>query len=172
VLAWDAPADAGRVEVTRSARRSTSAVRVYRGTGSSYTDSHLRNGVRYRYEVTVLDAAGNAATATVTAVPTAPLFQPVAGARVSAPPLLAWKAVPHATYYNVQLWRGGKIFSAWPTATRLRLPRSWTYEGRRHRLTPGQYRWYVWPGFGARSGHRYGRLLGGSSFVVVSGGRG
>ncbi len=32
---------------------------------------------------------------------------------------------------------------------------------------PGRYRWYVWPGFGARSKTRYGPLLGGSFFFVA-----
>jgi hypothetical protein len=81
--------------------------------------------------------------------------------------LLTWSAVPKATYYNVQLIRGGKVLSAWPTRPRLRLQRSWLYAGRRHRLTPGRYRWYVWPRFGSRASGRYGRLLGGSSFVVT-----
>jgi hypothetical protein len=87
---------------------------------------------------------------------------------VTAPPRLAWRAAPGARYYNVQLWRRGKIFSAWPATTVLRLRRAWTFEGRRYRLGPGRYRWYVWPGYGARSAKRYGRALGSSSFVVVA----
>ena len=57
------------------------------------------------------------AKATVTARPTAPLVSPPAGAKVSAPPLLVWTAVPNATYYNVQLWRRGRVLSAWPART-------------------------------------------------------
>jgi hypothetical protein len=30
------------------------------------------------------------------------------------------------------------------------------------------YRWYVWPGFGDFTAAKYGRSLGGSSFVVVT----
>lgn len=107
--------------------------------------------------------------ATVVPKPTAPtLLAPAHGARLSAPPVLRWKAVPGATYYNVQLWRNGrKILSRWPTRTQLALRASWTYAGRRYRLTPGRYRWYVWPGLGARADARYGALLGRRTFVIV-----
>jgi hypothetical protein len=65
-----------------------------------------------------------------------------------------------ATYYNVQLFRGKKkILSRWPKSTHLQLPARWTFNGRVMRLTPGSYRWYVWPGFGKRAAKRYGRLL-------------
>jgi hypothetical protein len=49
----------------------------------------------------------------------------------------------------------------------LQLPRSWQYHGRRYKLRPGTYRWYVWPGRGRLSAGRYGELLGASSFVVT-----
>ena len=42
----------------------------------------------------------------------------------------------------------------------------WTYEDAGFRLEKGTYRWYVWPGFGARSKGAYGQLLGTSTFVV------
>jgi hypothetical protein len=118
--------------------------------------------------VTGYDDAGNEAASSAEARPTAPLYAPAAGAKVVAPPLLAWKAVPKATYYNVQLWRGRRILSAWPGSASLRLPRAWTYNGRRYRLQPGRYRWFVWPGFGPRAARHYGRLIGSSTFVVVA----
>jgi large repetitive protein len=167
VIRWQASPDTRRVEVTRLAGKSVTAVAVYQGTGDSFTDKRLKNGVHYRYAIRGFDAAGNAATRQVVATPRAPLFAPLAGATVSAPPLLAWIPVPKARYYNVQVWRNRKIFSAWPTRTRLRLKRSWAYRGHRYRLTPGRYRWYVWPGRGPRSANRYGPLLGSSSFVVA-----
>ncbi len=96
------------------------------------------------------------------------LTSPALGARVSAPPVLAWGPVPKATYYNVQLYRDGrKILTIWPSSTSFRLQSSWTYDGRTYRLTPGRYRWFVWPGFGPRSETRYGKLLGGRTFVVI-----
>jgi len=160
VLSWTASPDVILVEIVRSGKS------VYRGSGKTFTDAGLRNGVRYRYTVNAYDEAHNAATQTVAVTPTAPLVAPAAGATVRAPVRLAWVPVDKATHYNVQVWRRGKIFSAWPKGTSLRLPGSWTYGGRRYQLTPGRYHWYVWPGYGPRAGKKYGRLLGSSSFVV------
>ena len=159
-LTWTASADTTLVEIRRA--RSV----VYRGTGKSFTDKRLKNGTLYRYSLTAYDEAANASSAAVAARPSGPLVAPLAGAVVAAPPRLAWKAVKGATYYNVQLWRDGRILSAWPRSTSLRLRRTWVYEGRRYRLTKGRYRWYVWPGLGARSKKTFGPLLGSSSFVV------
>jgi large repetitive protein len=166
---WQVSEDTTSVDIVRFAGTETHGVGVYRGTAGSYTDHGLKNGVRYRYDVTASDDAGNAATSSAVAAPRAPLYRPAAGARVTAPPLLAWAPAPHARYYNVQVWRGRKIFSAWPSRTRLHLRRSWVYGGRQYHLSPGRYRWYVWPGYGPRAAKRYGRLIGASSFVVVRG---
>jgi hypothetical protein len=76
--------------------------------------------------------------------------------------------VKKARYYNVQLVRGTKILSAWPRHALFRVPRSWVFQGHRYRLTPGVYRWYVWPGYGRASAAKYGPALGSSSFVVVA----
>jgi hypothetical protein len=159
-LSWRASPDVRSVEIERSGRT------IYRGGGRSFVERKLKNGVKYAYVLTAHDEAGNAVRKSVVARPAA-LLGPSAGARVSAPPLLAWTAVPNASYYNVQLIRGRKVLSAWPARPRLRLNRSWVYAGRRYRLTAGRYRWYVWPGLGPRAAGRYGRLLGGSSFVVT-----
>ena len=142
---------------------------IFRGGGQSYTDRRLRNGRRYRYAVIGVDRAGNRAETRVSAVPTSSrLLNPPRGARVHGPPTLVWKKVRRASYYNVQLYRGArKVLSTWPRGTKLRLRSRWRYAGRRQRLVPGRYRWYVWPGYGRRSAHRYGRLLGGSHFTVV-----
>jgi hypothetical protein len=160
VLSWTASPDTTSVEIHRT------GTLVYRGHDESFTDTGLKNGVRYHYTLTGYDEAHNAATSTAAATPTAPLVSPVAGAVVKAPPRLAWIRVAKATYYNVQVWRKGRIFSSWPKGTSIKLNRSWVYHGRRYKLTPGKYRWYVWPGFGARTGKKFGPLLGSSSFVV------
>jgi hypothetical protein len=160
VLSWTASEDTVVVEIRRGSKV------VYQGTGRSFTDTGLQNGVRYRYWLTAYDEAHNAATAEASASPTAPLLSPKAGAVVSSPPRLAWRAVPNTKYYNVQVLRRGRIFSAWPRSTSLQLKRTWTYKGRRYKLTPGRYRWYVWPGRGRPSERRFGRLIGSSSFVV------
>lgn len=159
-LSWIASPDTTLVELRRS------GVLVYSGSATSFTDRRLKNGVRYHYALTGYDEAGNAAMSGLAARPAAPLVSPPAGATVSAPPRLAWLPAERATYYNVQLWRQGKILSAWPKGTSLRLRRSWTYGGLRYRLKRGRYKWYVWPGYGRRAEKKFGGLLGSSSFVV------
>ena len=96
------------------------------------------------------------------------LIGPAAGAvfRAGRRPLLRWTPVPGASYYNLQLFRRGKILTAWPSKPRYRLKLQWRYRGKRYRLGPGEYRWIVWPGFGPRSKADYGRRIGRRSFVV------
>ena len=162
VVSWSASADAVSVTVTRSSEK-----RVYLGRGRSVTDRGLRNGVRYRYAVAALDEAGNAATLTAAGVPRA-LRTPAEGARVAGAPRLSWWPDAKADYYNVQVFRGRqKILTLWPGTTSLQLHETWTYGGRRVRLVPGPYRWYVFPGLGARAANRYGPLLGTGTFRVV-----
>ncbi len=68
----------------------------------------------------------------------------------------------------MQLWRDGlKLLSSWPITNQLQLKRRWTYQGRRFTLTPGTYRWYVWPGLGARADVRYGAILGRQTFTLT-----
>ncbi|HYZ18358.1 MAG TPA: Calx-beta domain-containing protein [Gaiellaceae bacterium] len=98
----------------------------------------------------------------------AALYLPPAGARVTKPPLLAWRAVPRARFYNVQLFRKGrKILSVWPYRPRLRLKATWTYRGRTMSLRAGSYTWIVWPAFGRLEQPRYGGKLGASTFRIV-----
>jgi hypothetical protein len=154
--------------VTRR-RRGRSAV-VYRGSGGSFLDRRLRNGRRYRYVVALVDQAGNRSVDSAGAVPTSsPLLTPAAGARVASPPLLSWRRVRRASYYNVQLLRGGrKVLSRWPKATELQLARRWRFAGERRRLVAGRYCYYVWPGFGPRAQRDYGQRLGRRCFRVIS----
>jgi hypothetical protein len=156
-LEWSGAPDA-RAEVTRR-RRGTKPVLVFSGARDHLTDRRLRNGRRYRYVVTLIDQAGNRASDALSAVPTSsPLLLPADGARVHGAPTLVWKPVRRARYYNTQLFRGRrKILTRWPRSAKLQL----------HELAAGRYCWYVWPGFGARSKHRYGHLLGKSCFRVV-----
>jgi len=95
------------------------------------------------------------------------LLQPAGGITLAAPPLLRWTPVRGARYYNVQLFRDGKkVLSAWPRKPRLQLERRWHFAGDRHRLTEGDYRWFVWPGEGARADRRYGDRIGARRFTV------
>jgi hypothetical protein len=96
------------------------------------------------------------------------LKSPKDGARLRKPPKLVWAKNSEATYYNVQLFRGNvKILSKWPLDTAFLLQKKWKYQTRTYTLTPGVYRWYVWPGFGARAAVDYGEMLGFSSFQIV-----
>jgi hypothetical protein len=184
VLRWTASKDTLSVTVVRRpGLRGRKLSTVYDGKARAFTDRDLKKGVKYRYTVTAYDEAGNGAakglavksavTTSTRAVPTrtagtSALTRPRTGARLDAPPVLAWRAVAKATYYNVQLYRGGqKILTAWPEGTTYRVQSTWRFDGRAYKLTPGTYRWYVWPGFGQRKANRYGKLLGTRTFVVT-----
>jgi hypothetical protein len=166
-VAW-APSPGTVAEVVRIRRRGAPKL-LYRGPGSNFTHRKLRNGRRYRYRVTLIDQAGNRSADKASALPNAsPLLRPALGAHVRKPPLLVWKPVKRASYYNAQLVRAGKkILSSWPRKPRLKLHRRWRFNHRLRRLRPARYCWRVWPGLGARSEGRYGRRLGKSCFIVV-----
>lgn len=168
-LRWQASEDTAAMQVDRTPGRNGRAqTTLFRGKATSLRDPGLARNRRYRYVVTALDEAGNAATRVVSVFVRPALYRPAPGGRVGRPPLLAWEADPRASYYNVQLHRGGrKVLTLWPRKPSLRLAGSWTFAGRRERLAPGRYAWYVWPGYGSRAQNRYGRLLGSSSFVVT-----
>jgi hypothetical protein len=155
--------------------RNRAPVVIYQGTGDVITDRSLRNGRRYRYVVTRIDQAGNRAAAQASTVPTGSrLLLPFADQRIkltsddTSLPLLVWKRVGKARYYNVQVFlRGRKVLSAWPKRPPRRLERRWTYRGTDYKLTEGRYCWHLWPGYGKRSEHRYGKRLGVSCFHIV-----
>jgi hypothetical protein len=166
-LTWRASSDTRVVEVARAPGRNRAAETVvFRGLASTVRDTGLTVARRYRYRVTVFDEAANSVAQTALVTATGRLLSPAPGARVTSPPFLQWTPVKRATYYNLQLIRGRKVLSAWPVRAGFQLRRTWLYNGRRYRLRPGVYRWYVWPGFGRRSESRYGRRLGSSTFVV------
>jgi hypothetical protein len=65
---------------------------------------------------------------------------------------LGWQASRGAVFYNVILWRDGKrVLDLWPRRPELSLA------GRR--LTPGTYRWFVYPALADARGRRYGSLV-------------
>ena len=166
-LKWSKSPDIESVQVARSPGRGRAhESTIYSGLANSCRDAGLRIGKAYRYTVTGFDQAGNAASATVSVKATGPLLSPPPGARVTSPPLLKWTPVARASYYNLQVVKGGKILSVWPRRSYFRLPRSWSFDGHRYRLEQGVYHWYVWPGFGRLSAVKYGNRLGGSTFVV------
>jgi len=141
---------------------------VYSGTSSGYDDTEVTAGTPYTYTVTARDVAGNASVQTVVATPQTPVVTPATSTRVNSAPLLSWPATRHATYYNVQLYRGNtKVMSVWPSNARLQLRQTWRFDRRRYTLKPGRYKWYVWPGFGKRTWGQYGRMVHSGTFVVV-----
>ena len=170
LLTWQVPTGIEHVVVTRSLTSGGDPQVVYTGAGNSFLDRGVVNGLEYRYVVVAVDRAGNSsAGVAVVALPRQNLLRsPKDGARLKKPPKLMWAKNAEASYYNVQLFRGEvKILSTWPVGPALLLKRSWKFEGRRYSLTPGTYRWYVWPGFGARAAVDYGELLGSRSFQIT-----
>jgi hypothetical protein len=167
-LHWTISTDSSVTVIRTADKKGATPRTVYNGTGESFTDTKLTNGLRYHYSISAVDQAGNTAEANATAVPLA-LSTPAHGTKLHSPPRLTWAKVAGASYYNVQLFNAGKkILSVWPHTTSFKLPRAWTYAGKKHRLVPGTYRWYVWPGYGPRKASKYGKLLGGSVFVFGS----
>jgi hypothetical protein len=156
-LTWSASADVAAVKIMRT-RGTGAPVTLYDGKRiTSFTDKKAQNGNRYAYVVEALDAAGNVTESKGGASPSAPLLAPRQAAAIRGGTTLRWRAVPHATYYNVQLWlRGRKVMTSWPAVPSLRIGN----------LRPGAYAWLVWPGLGPRAQHRYGPLIGRSTFVV------
>jgi hypothetical protein len=170
-LRWAATADTRSVEILRTpGKGGDPATVVFQGPGVSFVDTKVVNRRRYRYEVRAVDAAGNMSTRRVSAIARPRLLAPARGAVIKAGSrlLMRWTPVRGARYFNVQLFRDGrKVFSGWPTKTRVRLPRRWNYRGRRQHLRPGEYQLHVWPGRGARSKGDYGTRIGKTRFTVV-----
>ncbi len=172
-LEWRAAANASRYVVTRSDRAGASNV-VYDGRATTFVDRGLFDGEEYRYVVVTYDAAGlRSVGVAVVAVPAQPVLStPRHGAAVSKPPLLTWRRVPGATYYNAQLLRiaadgsSTKVLSVWPLKNRFQLSRTWRYAGKTQRLSAGTYEWFVWAGLGPRAAQNYSPLLGWSRFTV------
>jgi len=167
-LRWSLPADANSVVVVRAKQGSSVAPKVvYSGAHRSFVDKKLKNGTKYSYTITDFDQAGNQTSNTLRAIPTHSSLRPYVGSVVSSPPLLTWKKIKHARYYNIQLYLGKhKVLSKWPRTHAFQMAQTWHYRGKAFTLLPGHYRWYVWPAFGPRSAHRYGHRLGRSSFRV------
>jgi hypothetical protein len=75
--------------------------------------------------------------------PSAPTPSPSSG---SSTRRFAWPPVVGATGYHVELFNGSAlVFQNETTKPEIVIPRRWRLDGRRRRLEPGEYRWYVWP---------------------------
>jgi hypothetical protein len=78
--------------------------------------------------------------------PAKPRSSPTSGAPGAGPRTFAWAPVAGATGYHVELFRVGKrIFAVDTQRPNALIPARWTFDGRRYRLAPAEYRWYVWP---------------------------
>jgi hypothetical protein len=168
VVTWKSSSPSDTAVVQRWQRGTKKQPVVFRGAGAGFQDRKVVAGLEYMYAVQTFDQAGNASKrrlvaglakiVTMRKLPYVP--------RVADQPILRWKRMRGAHYYNVQLFRGSKrVYAAWPMTNHLGLPAAWRWSGKKHRLTPGKYRWYVWAGFGARSFARY-RTVGSAQFVV------
>jgi hypothetical protein len=169
-LSWQMPAGVDHVVISRSLSLGGEAQVVYTGSGEAFLDRGVVNTLEYRYLVVSVDQEGLASAGVAAAAQPKPtlLKAPKNGARLRNAPKLRWVRNSEANYYNVQLFRGDKkILSIWPVKTALTLKSKWKYQGHAYKLSPGVYRWYVWPGFGARKAVDYGEMLGFSTFQII-----
>ncbi len=166
---WASTSPSDTVVVQRWARGNDKQQAVlFRGSGTAFADGKVAPGLEYNYAVQTFDQAGNASKRIVVAGLPKVLLLGKTGyvPRAAAKPILRWNRVHGAQYYNVQLYRGAKrVFAAWPAKNQLGLPAGWRWNGKRQRLSPGKYRWYVWAGFGARSFAHY-QTVGSAQFIV------
>ena len=169
VLRWRSTSRTDTFRLERSARREKAPPQIFRGVrGTTFTDTSIQNGREYVYTLMARDVAGNMSRRVkLLGLPKVLMLEKLPYVpRVAVSPVLRWKAVPGASYYHVQLFRGGKrILAAWPRAPQFALRPTWSWGGRRYRLDRGTYRWYVWAGVGARSGADY-KPLGTAAFAV------
>jgi hypothetical protein len=189
-LAWTNPTAASfdHVGITRTLADGSASIVLYMGSGTTYVDTFVQNGVEYRYTIATFDKQGNrSAGVVVAAVPKQSLLlTPPDGAQVKRTKKivrLSWTRMRGVDYYNVQLFFapdlrsfgvGGakrqarvKVLSVWPKKNVFLLKKTWKFAGVRYRRQPGIYRWYVWPGHGNRKHVDYGPLMGSSTFMVI-----
>jgi hypothetical protein len=82
--------------------------------------------------------------------------------------VITWKQMPKATYYDLVLWRDGKrVLDLWPTSPHALVTSLASHRGAYHRLQPGRYRWFAYPGYGSKTSHRYGKLAGSGALLVT-----
>jgi hypothetical protein len=165
-LDWNVK-DASSIQVVRTpGLKGVAQSVVFSGQGSTkgFSDRKLHPGRQYQYSLTATDVAANQSAKARAFLARGALLFPAPSAQVTKAPLLVWAPTRGASYYNVILTRGRRVLSAWPVHARLQLPRAWKYRGRRYKLRPGTYSWFVWPGYGSLSAGRYGKMLGGSTF--------
>jgi HYR domain len=169
-LSWTKPIDVDyeRVRIWRKRAGTNDWKRLAdRVRADWFSDDTVSNHVLYVYRIRSFDHAGNRSTARVVSAWPTPILWPKYDAVVHSPPVVDWRSVRNATYYNMQLWRDGrKLLSVWPLGSRYRLRSSWTFNGKRHLLSGGRVTVYVWAGFGPKAAVRYGPLYGRTRFTL------
>ena len=127
-----------------------------------------------RKAATVPSAAVKTPTASAPEKPTTATSAPQKTATASAPPkattvtsaprsvgakVVRWKAVPGADYYNVIFRRNGKrALDLWPTTASASVATG--------ALQPGEYEWYVYPGFRSGGTRRYGPIAASGRLTI------
>jgi hypothetical protein len=87
-----------------------------------------------------------AATAPSAKAVSTPKAQPATPKPAVEPRRFAWAPVDGAVSYHVELFRGAdRVLAKETTEPILELGSTWRYDGKTVQLTPGSYRWYVWP---------------------------
>ena len=172
-LTWKNPkSDLAHVTVVLNAKRAPRSARdgsvVYHGPSAKVTVKmpKLSAGKLVRFAVFAADKAGNisvADRATIT-VPKPSAVSLAPNGKLAGDPNLTWNAVTGATYYNVQVFEGTqaskRVGISWPTVTKWTLPGKYMKKGK-------IYTWYVWPGIGAKSAAKYGKLIGKVTFTYT-----
>jgi hypothetical protein len=167
-LEWTKPVDLGYDHVLIRRKRiggsSWNTLGIRRDV-TSMVDREARNDVLYTYSIRSVDEAGNSSAASTALGRPSRILSPQFDAVLSRAPLIDWVSTPHATYYNIQIWRNNrKILSAWPLKSAFQVHSSWTFAGKHYSLSADRYRVYVWPGFGSKVSADYGPLVGWSAF--------
>jgi large repetitive protein len=168
VVRWKSSSGEDIATLRRTARGGGSTT-VFHGSGAMFVDKAIKPSVEYRYFVQTEDQAGNdSRRRSRLALPKVVSLQTRGYVpRTAGVPVLQFPGVTGASYYHVQLFREGRrILAAWPLEPQLALRQRWKWAGRGYRLTRGQYRWFVWAGFGRRSAARY-KPIGSARFIVA-----
>ena len=77
-----------------------------------------------------------------------PTKKPAAATPTLEPKRFAWAPVDGAVGYRFELFRGDKqVLEVRTTTPAYELESSWRHGGKTETLTPGGYKWYVWPIF-------------------------
>ena len=124
-----------------------------RAAATTYQDHAVRNGTAYTYTITAADQAGNVTQRTVRIKPGVRLLSPGPDAHLSWPSDAALDRDPEGQLLQRPALPGIEDPQRLAHACQLQAgSKTWRFGGKRHRLAPGRYHWYVWPGYGPQRG--------------------